>query len=207
MSAQDSFDLVTDAVPDRRNSITLNTTNVNAQEDFNKHTLHCDEEVTSTNTKRSPFKGFTKLKKVRIPTAQATIININNSNGIQVGDTTVYNVSNDRSEYTFTKIKETDAIKNLKKSQAPLQRDDLLFIAKHMNKSWRDTFRKLNFSDGEIEQCYLNHYHLEIKEVIFQLLRRWSENKFEEATIGELCSILWDNNQQEVVEKFSERKN
>lgn len=207
MSAQEYSDLTTDAVPDRRNRTKMDTTKENCYEDSEEEKQHIDEEVRNTNVKITPPKGFTKFKKYRIPTAQATIININNSNGIHVGDKVVYNMNNDRSEKAVIEIKETDAIKTLKKSNTPVQRDDLLFIATHMNESWKDTFRQLNYSEGQIEQFYLDYKEISTKEVIFQLLLDWIQNKPEEATIGTLSSILWSNNQQDVVQRLSEKRN
>lgn len=206
MSTKDYSDLTTDAVPDRRNPIKSETTEVHSQKGSEEETQLSDEERPA-NIKRNPFKGFTKVKKCRVPTAQATIINISNSNGIHVGDKYVYNVNNDRSEKTLTKIKETDAIQSLKKNQTPVQREDLLFIATHMNESWKDTIRQLDYSEGQIEQFYLDHNQLGLKEVIFQLLLSWSQNESKEATIGKLSSILWNNNQQDVVKMLSERDN
>lgn len=207
MSAQDYSDLTTDAVPDRRNPRKLDTTKENCYEDLEEKPQRSSEDVRNANVKINPLKGFTKFKK-RVPTAQATIINISNSNGpIQVGDHIVYNLNNDRSEKTVIKIKETDAIKTLKQNNMPLHRDDLLFIATHMNESWKDTIRQLNYSEGQIEQFYLDYKEISTKEVIFQLLLDWTQNKPEEATIGTLSSILWDNSQQDVVKRLSERKN
>lgn len=205
MSTQDVSGLTTDAVPDRRNPIISETTKENGPEDSEEEIQQCDKDRI-TNLKKNPFKGFTKFKKSRIPTAQATIININNSNGIHVGDQYVYNVNNDRSEKPVSKVKEIDAIRTLKKSQTPVQRDDLLFIATHMNESWKDTIRQLNYSEGQIDQFYLDHIQLGLKEVIFQLLLSWSQNETKEATIGKLISILWNSNQQDVVQRFVERE-
>lgn len=203
MSAQDYSDLTTDAVPDRRNPTNLDATKENLEEKPQRS----NEEVRNANVKTNPFKGFTKFKK-RVPTAQATIINISNTNGpIHVGDQIVYNLNNDQSEKRVIKIKETDAIKTLKQNKTPLNTDDLLFIAKHMNESWKDTIRQLNYSEGQIEQYYLDYIKISTKEVIFQLLLDWTQNKPEEATIGSLSSILWDNSQQDVVKRLSEEKN
>lgn len=207
MSAQDYSDLTTDAVPDRRNPTNFGKADENCYEDLEDKPQHSNEEVRNSYPKTNPFKGFTKFKKHRIPSAQATIINISNSNGpIHVGDSIVYNLNNDKSEKSVIKIKETDAIKTLKQSNVPLQRDDLLFVATHMNESWKDAIRQLNYSEGQIEQFYLDYREISTKEVIFQLLLDWSRNKPEEATIGTLCSILWDNCQQDVVKRLSEKK-
>lgn len=203
MSFQDS-DLTTDAVPDRRNSITDCKTKVNTHELSEEETQQSDEEIRPANVKKNPFKGFSKFKKCRIPSAQATIINISNSNGIHVGDKYVYNV-NERSEKNQVRIKETEAVNALKKSQTPLNRDDLLFVAEHMNESWKDTMRELNFSEGQIEQCVLDHHHMGTKEVIYQLLLCWTQSNPEKANFGVLCTTLWNSNQQDTVMRLSKR--
>lgn len=204
MSVQDS-NLTTDAVPNRRNSITEKT-KVNT-DDVSEDEVQCsDEEVRTAKVRRDPFKSFSKFKKCRIPSAQATIINISYSNGVHVGDQYVYNAT-ERSEKSSTKIKETNAIRTLKKSQKPLETDDLLFIAEHMNESWKDTMRELNFSDGQIEQCVLDHHHMGTKEVIYQLLLSWTQSNPENANFATLCTTLWNNNQQDSVKRLSEKKN
>lgn len=209
MSNEDYSDLTTDAVPNPNNPTSPKTLTGNSLDDHEDETKdydqEVDEEVHTTNIKKSQFKGFLKNKKCRVPTAQATIININNSNGIQVGDQYVYNVNN-KSEKPLKKVKETCAIRELKKCQTLLVRDDLLFIATHMNELWKDTIRELHYSDGQIEQFVIDHHLLGTKEVIFQLLLSWTQNEPAEASFGNLCTVLWNNNQQDVVKRLSERK-
>lgn len=206
MSTEDCSGLTTDAVPNPKKSTVPESTNRTQDEDIEDETKDFDDEIRTSDIKRNPFRGFTKPKKNRVPVAQATVINITNSNGIHVGDQFVYN-ANERSDSRAKKIKETDAIRTLKKSQTLLNKDDFMFVAKHMNESWKDAIRKLKYSDGQIEQYVIDHHHLGIKEVIFQLLLSWSQNEPEEATVGNLATILWSNNQQDVVKRLSEKDN
>lgn len=202
MSTEENFDLTTDAVPNLRTEASAKE---KTREESGEEIKDYDEEVNTNNVGRNPFRGFAKFKKSRVPTAQATIINISNSNGIHVGDQYVYNVK-DRSEKTAKKIRETDSIKGLKTSQVSLDRETLLFVAKHMNESWKDTIRKLDYSDGQIDQFVIDNQHLGTKEIIFQILLDWSQNEPEKATFGNLSIVLWNHDQQDVVKRMSEIK-
>lgn len=201
MSTDEGSNLTIDAVPNPK--VQENTNNIH--EDNEDEMKDCNEEVRIPNVKQNPFKHLPKFKKSKFSTAQATIINISHANGIHVGDQYIYNAS-DRSEKSRKNIKETDAIKALKLSSSKLTRDDLIFIATHMNESWRDAIRELDYSDGQIEQGYADYHDSGIKEVIYQLLLSWSQKEPEKATLGYISNILWNNDQRDVVQRLSVTK-
>ncbi|KAJ8947136.1 hypothetical protein NQ318_002497 [Aromia moschata] len=88
----------------------------------------------------------------------------------------------------------------------PLTRDDLLFVATHMDERWQDIARALNFSEGQIQQFIIDHKHYRLKEVIYQFLLDWTQNEPTEATVGTLSNVLWENNQKDVVKRWSEHQ-
>lgn len=200
MSTDDYSGLTTDAVPNPKPS-------KNTQaflQDSDEEAGDFEEEIKPTNINHTAFRGFPRSKKYRVPSAQATIINISNSGHIRVGNQYVYNVG-EKSEKSASKVIETDAIRTLKQSKANLKSEDLLFAATHMNERWKTAIRQLNFSDGQIEQFVLDYHHLGTKEVIYQLLLTWTQSNPGDATLGNLSTILWDKDQQDAVKRLSER--
>lgn len=59
----------------------------------------------------------------------------------------------------------TPAIKSMFISNDPVTKDDILFLAPHLNSQWRDTARALRYSDGQIDQFYEDFIRSGIKEV------------------------------------------
>ncbi|KAJ8926875.1 hypothetical protein NQ314_020726 [Rhamnusium bicolor] len=202
-------DLTTDALPSPLRDENQNSRQISSDESNNKETQF-DEEI-HTNSSRTSYRktktrGFTKVKRASPATAYASIININNSKDVHVGAKITYNLNN-RSENTPEKadVVETNAIKSLRINTDILTRNDLLFVSTHMDETWQDVARALNFSDGQIQQFLINHKHSGIKEVIYQVLLDWSQNEPTEATVGNLANVLWENNQRDVVKRWSEK--
>lgn len=98
--------------------------------------------------------------------AYASIININNSTDVHVGAKVTYNVLNRSEKTEKPEIIETNAIKILRNNSNPLTEQDLLFVAAHIDERWRDIGRALNYSDGQIEQFFINNNNYGIKEVL-----------------------------------------
>ncbi|CAH1955527.1 unnamed protein product [Acanthoscelides obtectus] len=190
--------LTTDAVPNPRDE------NRNDFQDTPPETLHANSAFF--NHKRLKQK-LTRLKKTTSAfPGQATIININNSKDVHVGDTIYYNVSEafetpKPKEY----IEENSVIRNLFSSQEPVSRDDILFVSTHVNGTWQDVGRALDYSEGQIEQFVLDHNTYGIKEVIYQLLLDWMQNEPSRATKGNLSKVLWEKDQRSVVKRWSEK--
>lgn len=67
----------------------------------------------------------------------------------------------------------TPAIQKLFSSQIPVTRDHIVIVAPHLNEDWRNTARKLSFSEGQISQFFEDFNRSGIKEVnpIFQQIK------------------------------------
>lgn len=63
-------------------------------------------------------------------------------------------------------------------------------IATHLGANWRDLFRNLNYSDGQIDQATQDYYISGIKEVIYRLLLDYSQNN-DDASLGHITRLLW----------------
>ncbi|VEN62468.1 unnamed protein product [Callosobruchus maculatus] len=195
---EDCSTLTTDAVPNPSENIT------NDYQEPLAETIHANNSAFF-NHKRLKQK-LTRLKKTTSTyPGQATIININNSKDVHVGDTIYYNV-NEAFETPKAKehIEETSAIRNLLSDREPVSRDDLLFVSSHVNGTWQDVGRALNYSEGQLEQFVLDHSSYGVKEVIYQMLLDWMQNEPSRATKGNLSKVLWEQNQKSVVKRWSE---
>ncbi|XP_018566553.1 uncharacterized protein LOC108907381 [Anoplophora glabripennis] len=202
-----SDDITTDALPSPPRDGSENSRKNSSDDSDNKESRF--EEINTNNSsahsRKTKSRGFTNMKRRNPPTACASIININNSSDIHVGAKVTYNLN--RCEKTEKPdIIETSAIKILRNNPNPLTQEDLSFVATHIDERWRDIGRVLNFSDGQIEQFFINNNSYGIKEVIYQLLLDWYRNEPTKATIGNLASILWGQNQKDVVKRWSERQ-
>nr|CAI5824575.1 unnamed protein product [Callosobruchus analis] len=198
---EDCSALTTDAVPNpSENNIT------NDYEEPLADTIHANN-TAFFNHKRLKQK-LTRLKKTTSTyPGQATIININNSKDVHVGDTIYYNV-NEAFETSKPKehIEETTAIRNLFSNREPVSRDDLLCVSSHVSGTWQDVGRALNYSEGQLEQFFLDHSSYGVKEVIYQMLLDWMQNEPSRATKGNLSKVLWEQNQKSVVKRWLENQ-
>ena len=85
------------------------------------------------------------------------------------------------------------------KSSDVIEYETMSIVAEHLGEGWRDVFRKLGFSDGQIESSYEQDFPKGLREVKYQLLRQWKERDDEEATFGKMTTILWRNGHKETV--------
>lgn len=64
--------------------------------------------------------------------------------------------------------------------------------AQYIGDNWRMVFRDLDISNPEIDQIKEQYFHISLEEVIYRLLLKWERNS-DEASIGILSTILWNN--------------
>lgn len=78
-------------------------------------------------------------------------------------------------------------------------------LSKHMGGNWRFTLRELGFTEAEIDQKCATYLNLNggVYEIVYQSLLAWNR-KNADATVGQLCTFLWEKDQRECV---SELKN
>lgn len=73
-------------------------------------------------------------------------------------------------------------------------------VSMHIKADNAHIFRLLRFSTGEIDQKYQEN--LRIQGAVYQLLEAWKQSLDEEATVGKLCTVLWENGNEECVIKL-----
>lgn len=101
------------------------------------------------------------------------MINIVNSKHVHIGGLVNINVSECEEKFKKSKNKkckkssmqETEAIRALKTSCEKCTRVHINIVKKHLGKNWRNFFRKLDYSEGEIEQLYIDYINEGISEV------------------------------------------
>lgn len=79
-----------------------------------------------------------------------------------------------------------------------LDNDARYIIAENLGENWRNVFRGFGYSNGRIEQMFVNYIAEGLAEVIYQLLLDWNE-KNENATLGCISILLWKEHREVVV--------
>ncbi|XP_026474758.1 uncharacterized protein LOC113378126 [Ctenocephalides felis] len=142
------------------------------------------------------------------------VINIVNSKHVHIGGLVNINVNEGDEKYKkrknkkyrksniATSIQEDETVKALMSSDEKCTRVHMEIIKKHIGKNWRNVFRKLDYSNGEIEQLYIDYINEGISEVIHQGLVDWTQNNPDEATLGKICTVLWEENCCDVIERL-----
>lgn len=75
-------------------------------------------------------------------------------------------------------------------------------LASHL-KDWKNFYRKLGFSDGEIETALQNNPD-DKKEAKYQLLLSWKQDQDEKATLGTLVKHLWEHKNYQCIDRLRE---
>lgn len=74
-------------------------------------------------------------------------------------------------------------------SEDPIDSEAMRIAAKSIGENWRMVFRDLDIPDAEIAQIKEQYFHINIEEVIYQLLLRWQRNS-DDISIGKLSTVL-----------------
>ncbi|KAJ8983329.1 hypothetical protein NQ317_010868 [Molorchus minor] len=198
-SPKNNNDLTTDACPspprDNKDSCQSSEEEIDNKEGQNGERI--GRNGRPSYTKNTKPRGFTKARRISPATVTPRIFMLEQKSFIILMERAKQSQKKD--------IIETKAIKSLRESRDPLTREDLLFVATHMDENWQDVARILNYSDGQIQQFNIDHRHYGMKEVIYQFLLDWTQNEPAEATVGTLCNLLWDHNQKDSVKRWSEK--
>lgn len=70
-----------------------------------------------------------------------------------------------------------------------------------MSSEWRFFLSLLGYSRAEMDQMLEKYQTVGPNEVIFRFLHDWDQNN-DEACVGKLCRMLWENDQQEAVKRL-----
>ncbi|KAK5639609.1 hypothetical protein RI129_012101 [Pyrocoelia pectoralis] len=166
-----------------------------------------DEKIIGekeSNGGRQPLysskKGHSKPKRNSCNTTQ-NIVNVHNCNGVHFGTSVTVEAKTDKKVRQKPKVM-TELVSKLTQNEDTLTLEIRLLVKKYVGENWKDVFRILGYSEGEITQVELQHNVYGIGEVVYQLLIDWSQNKPKEAKLGKLVSALWNAGEVDVVEKI-----
>ncbi|KAK9889912.1 hypothetical protein WA026_008718 [Henosepilachna vigintioctopunctata] len=164
----------------------------------------CQRKHSSSNQRRFSSKSY---EGVPAPNAFASVINITNATGVQIGSNYTYIVKSSKEKHS-KKTKEypkTDKIISLLNSKELVTEEDIQFISTHMDETWMETARKLDYSNGQISQFHCDYINNGLKEVIYQFLLDWIQHNGEDATVSKLCDALWNSGQRDCVSRWSQK--
>lgn len=105
---------------------------------------------------------------------------------------------------TETKFELRFSITELLNSTDPLDEafggKAMRILSKHMGASWRFTLRELGFTNAAIDQKCSAYLNLKdgVFEIVYLSLLEWSRKNVD-ATVGQLCTFLWEKEQRECV--------
>ncbi|XP_069682143.1 protein immune deficiency-like [Periplaneta americana] len=156
--------------------------------------------------KSVPKSRENKKDKKKSPESANVVYHISHSSGIHFGPdynvTIVQNASKTKSSQSTPK--ETETIRELRRSKQKVTRDHIGAVAPHVGENWRDVGRTLNLTEGRIEQIKQDFYAEGMKEVVFQMILEWVRTNASEATVQELTNSLWNCSEYSAVKKLAE---
>lgn len=96
----------------------------------------------------------------------------------------------------------TELMKSTELLDEPAGKKKMRYLSKHMGASWRFTLRELGFSEAEIDHKCSTYLNLRegVFEIIYSSLYEW--NCKQDATVGQLCTFLWEHDQKECVKEL-----
>lgn len=152
MSTVSSDDLTTDAMPSAPRADPENDVNIPRASIGDKpRTSHTSEtkHIPHTGT-LPPYKKIANLLH-RYISAFGNVINITNSNVVHIGSNIVINPKPQNFEKDNVKRgMVTDEIRALFRNNRRVCRDDLIFVAQHIDDKWKKVGKALEHSDGEL---------------------------------------------------------
>lgn len=233
MSAKDEENLTTDAFASPPRDDINNETNAESQNennDTNDKRRHSDgnsnsssrhkgdsesEDSDPSNSRKCCNNGRRFSSKSHEgyhgPNAYASVINISNATGIQIGSNYTYHINSPKD----TKLKpskknkdipKTEKIMSLMSSEERVKEKDIQFLSAHIDATWMETARKLDYSEGQISQFHCDFINNGLREVIYQFLLDWIRNNGKNATTKILAEALWNSEQKESVLRWSQNK-
>lgn len=90
------------------------------------------------------------------------MINVSHSQHVHVGSNTtiVFNKKEAKKKYQIN-----DNIKVLMGKTNPLTKDHIAFLSSHIGEGWKNAARALNYSEGQIDQFFIDNCTLGLREV------------------------------------------
>nr|AFK75938.1 IMD-like protein [Schistocerca gregaria] len=135
--------------------------------------------------------------------APSVVYSIKNVSGLQIGPNITINMASkqQKSPKMSTRRIPRD-VEEMFRSTVPVTEEDLETVSSHVGRGWRQVGRRLNFTDGELDQFKADYTLDGRKEVIYQMLLAWKQAMTDKATRGILCSALWSADLCDAAEKL-----
>jgi len=102
------------------------------------------------------------------------------------------------------RIKITPGIEQLFRSRVDVQESVLNELSEYVGKNYQNLMRYLGLTQAQIQIVELDYNVIGHKEIIFQLLLKWSEEFYEIANYGKLSRNLWRCNCRDAVVKLEQ---
>ncbi|XP_054278142.1 uncharacterized protein LOC128996721 [Macrosteles quadrilineatus] len=146
----------------------------------------------------------TRQKKPKNSDSPTQIVyNMNVSNGkVHIGDEIVqtYNIQQNynaripkKEEKSSEKKKviKTSQVEAVLQSNVTLESAHIAYLSNHFGKKWRDIGKPLEFSNGDLD-IIENKCENDVKKMSFEMLNIWMMRSGDQATVGRLCTKLWN---------------
>ncbi|XP_045459444.1 protein immune deficiency [Melitaea cinxia] len=145
--------------------------------------------------------------------ASGNVINIVNSTKVHCGNEIIYYMGpvhgnpgrpkkyqpEDDEEET---VQKTNVIILLLESDQKPEHDYIDYISKHLGENWQRFFRKLGYSQGQIETVEYDNAKLGVAEARYKLLLDWIRNDVD-GTLGKLANLLWTEGERQIVKELA----
>ncbi|KAH9641763.1 hypothetical protein HF086_003889 [Spodoptera exigua] len=160
-----------------------------------------DEDYTKTYEEKRGSSGSVNVQ------ASGTVYNIVNSRGVRLGNTYYFGPvtkTDQGKEYEEEPIKKDNNICLLMEATIRPQHEYMDYISKNLGKNWKTFFRSLGYTEGRIETAELDATNrgYSICEARYKLLLEWVNND-DNATLGQLATLLWREGERSVVKDLS----
>ncbi|XP_033216038.1 uncharacterized protein LOC117172339 [Belonocnema kinseyi] len=173
-----------------------------------------DDDADADSGGKKKNHGYKPRKPNRTRATNAGGIIISHSQNIKIAPKTSYtcNIIQHGAETSTvppkskTVISMPKNIKDLLECKEEISKKDMLLIKRYMGSGWRDVARKLNYTDGEIQQFQANFRSEEMDEIVYQILLDWKQMNSKDAKLGILVEAMWSSREYDCVYKLAESR-
>ncbi|CAH0727461.1 unnamed protein product, partial [Brenthis ino] len=145
--------------------------------------------------------------------ASGNVINIVNSKNVRCGNEIVYYMGPVYGQPSRSKtppsdddndepIVKTNLIVLLLEANQKVEHEYMDYISKNLGKNWHNFFRRLGYTQGQIETAEIDMAKYGIAEARYKLLLDWVRND-DDGTLGKLARILWDDGERQMVKELA----
>lgn len=173
-----------------------------------------EDDVNTDSGQERKNNGYKKKHKSRAKNQSGVNYNIINSSDVRICPKTSFICNiNQHINATSSFSQKSKAIKpmpisirDLSECQEEISQKDMLLIKEHLGSGWRDVAKKLNYSDGQLEQFQENFSSRGLDEIIYQFLLDWKRANSKDAKLGILVIAMWSSHQYECVKEIEKSR-